>query len=107
MVDELGGTETAIAYAAKKAGLEPGTYDIRTLPAPRTIADFLGLGSREEADAQLPLGRPIISIKVGDDSLLRAFTPQLQRQVSQQIRMIQLLEQRPVVLMSPFIVTAK
>ena len=41
MVDELGGCDAAIAYAAKKAGLEEGAYDVRTLPAPKTLADLI------------------------------------------------------------------
>jgi signal peptide peptidase SppA len=106
MVDELGGTEAAIAYAAKKAGLQPGSYDIRTLPAPRTLADFFGLGAQNEDEA-LSSWRPGISVRVSGDSLLNALPPQLRRQMSQQVQMLQLLEQRPVILMTPFVVSVK
>src|SRR5260221_96064 len=44
MVGELGGMEDAIQYAAGKADFKAGEYDVRTIPAPRTLADFFGGG---------------------------------------------------------------
>lgn len=41
LVDVLGGLDRAIAIAAEKAGLAPGTYRIRVLPRPRTFAERL------------------------------------------------------------------
>jgi len=41
LVDVLGGLDRAIAIAAEKAGLAPGTYRIRVLPRPRMFAERL------------------------------------------------------------------
>ncbi|MDQ7040221.1 MAG: signal peptide peptidase SppA [Rhodothermus sp.] len=49
LVDVLGGLDRAIAIAAEKAGLEPGTYRIRVLPRPKTFAEQLA--ERLEAKA--------------------------------------------------------
>ncbi|HEY1628494.1 MAG TPA: signal peptide peptidase SppA, partial [Tepidisphaeraceae bacterium] len=58
MVDELGGCEAAITYAANKVGLKEGEYDVRTLPAPKTLADLL---AGHDADALTPI-QPKIQI---------------------------------------------
>lgn len=41
LVDALGGLDEAIARAADTAGLEKGTYRVRTLPRPKTFAEEL------------------------------------------------------------------
>lgn len=41
LVDVLGGLETAVGLAAERAGLEPGTYSVRTLPRPKTMLEEL------------------------------------------------------------------
>jgi protease-4 len=107
MVDELGGTQAAIAYAAKRAGLDAGMYDVRPLPAPRTLADFFAGGggsSGDGAEGKLPFTTPLVKLSIGPDSLLNVLSPQTRRLVGQQVQMLQLLQQRPVVLMSPFTV---
>lgn len=101
LIDEIGGCDDAIAYAAGRAGLSKGAYDIRTLPAPRSLAEYLGLGDAETAS---PL-RPKITISA--DSVLTGLSPSARRLISQQIQMMQLLEQRPVVLLSPYVVNVK
>ncbi|MBC8109081.1 MAG: signal peptide peptidase SppA [Anaerolineae bacterium] len=104
MIDELGGTLAAIEYAAKKVDLEPGSYEVRTVPGPRTLADFFGGSS--ESDAAFTF-KPTMNINVGADSVLNALAPDLRRSLTQQVQMLQLLQQRPVVLMSPFIVKSR
>src|SRR5690606_13086537 len=42
MVDRLGGIEAALAHAAGEVGLQRGEYEVKVLPAPRTLADLLG-----------------------------------------------------------------
>jgi ClpP class serine protease len=115
MVDELGGTTAAIAYAAKRAGFDSADdYEIRTLPARRTLADLFGGGdssgagaSTEDGETHLPFGRPLINVTVAPDSILHLLGPGTRQQIGQQIRFMQLLQQRPVVLMSPYVVTFK
>jgi hypothetical protein len=48
-----------------------------------------------------------VNVTIGPDSALLALPPSARKLVAQQIRMIRLLEQRPVVLMSPYTVTVK
>src|SRR5207248_10399105 len=41
MVDEIGGIAEAIDDAASRVSLKPGQFDVRTLPRPKTLADYL------------------------------------------------------------------
>jgi protease-4 len=107
LVDELGGCETAITYAAGKAGLEAGSYDIRTLPAPRTLADYLGGGGGgrgPDAETRMALN-PKINISL--DSALLALPPSARQLAVQQVQMLQLMQRRPVVLMAPYVLDVK
>ncbi len=99
MIDELGGTESAIAYAAGKAKLSPGSYDIRVLPSPRTIADYFTGGAG--ADTAMPFTP---KITISPDSILRALPASTKQLITQQLQMVQLMQERPVVLMSPYVV---
>lgn len=101
MIDELGGCESAIAHAAKKAGLAEDSYDVRILPAPKTLADLL-TGSGVEAATPL---RPQITIKA--DSPFMLLPASVRKAISEQVQVMQLLENRPVILMSPYRVTVK
>ena len=68
MIDEIGGLEAAIAYAAQKGGLKEGEYEVRQVPAPKTLADLL----HGDVDAATPI-RPQVTISA--DSVLRAVSP--------------------------------
>jgi protease-4 len=100
MVDEIGGLEDAVAYAANKGNLEPGSYDIRILPQPKTLGDIL---TGNGADAAMPF-RPKIQV---NDPLLQGLAPILAKGLGRQLKMLQLLQDRPVVLVAPFEVTIK
>ncbi|HVT89081.1 MAG TPA: S49 family peptidase, partial [Tepidisphaeraceae bacterium] len=101
LIDELGGCDSAIAYAAKKAGLDSGEYDIRSLPGPRSLMELLG-GHDEETISPI---RP--QINIGLDATLTMLPKSLRQSLSQQIQLMQLMQRRPVVLMSPFVVSVK
>ena len=105
MVDELGGVQQATVYAANRAGLKPGEYDVRVLPPPRTFADMFAAGQ----DAEMPVESlvPGLGVRVSADSLFHALGPSAQRVLGQQIVMLQLLQQRPVALVAPFVVTVR
>jgi protease-4 len=101
LIDQIGGTEDAIACAADRGGLAEGSYEIRVLPAARTLADLFTKGS---SDAMTPIrsqaslaSSPLLSML--DDSTRSLFANQLQ--------MIQLLQRRPIMLMSPYVFTLK
>ncbi len=101
MVDELGGLESAIAYAAEQADLKKGTYDVRVVPQPKTLAELLMGGEEETA---LPF-RPKITISA--DSILHALAPAHRKMLMQHIRALRLLQDRPVMLMSPYTISIK
>jgi protease-4 len=103
MVDELGGLEDAITHAAGEADLKPGQYEVRTVPSPRTLADIFG-GGAEGGDAAMPF-KPKITIS--PDSLIWVLPESTRRLMTQQIRLAELLQHRPVALMSPFVLSVK
>ena len=102
MVDEIGGVQAALAYAAGKVDLKPGSYDVKLLPTPKTLADLLGGGSASET--AMPF-KP--KLEVGELALLKALDPATRKALGQQLRMISLLQQRPVVLVAPFVVNVR
>ena len=108
MVDELGGIEAAIAYAADQAELSKGQYEVRTIPQPKTLADLInGSGDdSSEEDAMMPLAAKV-TVNISADSILRMMPAPARRLLGQHIQMMQLMEKHPVVLMSPFVVTVK
>ena len=104
MVDELGGIEDAISYAAKKVDLKAGEYEVRTVPAPRTLADLFSGGggrpgrrhSRSSRGSRSPPTRSCAACRrpCGNWS-------------GSNSRMAELLQKRPVLLMAPYVVTMK
>lgn len=104
MVDQLGGIEDAITYAAKEADLKPGEYDVRTVPAPKTLADFFNGGGAEGPDAA-NIFRP--KIQLSPDSVLHLLPSGLKHVAVQQLQMLQLLQRHPVILASPYVITVK
>jgi protease-4 len=102
MVDEIGGIDEAIAYAAKKSQLDAGNYDVRILPAPRTLADLLGMGQGPEAAYPF---HP--RIELGPDSIVNVLPASARQMLVRQLQMINLIEAHPVVLVSPYVVTWK
>jgi hypothetical protein len=103
MVDELGGVEDAIVYAAKEAELKPGTYEVRTVPAPRTLADIFN-GGGDGADAALPF-KP--KIELGLDALFGPLDPSMRKLITSQLHAVEMLQHRPVLLLAPYVVTVK
>lgn len=101
LVDEIGGVEDALAYAAKGAGLEAGKYEVRVLPAPRTLADIFSGSSPDAAFAFKP------KVQLSSDSILKALPAATRKVLAQQLQTLQLLQERPVILASPFIVTVR
>lgn len=101
MVDELGGLQKAIAYAARQADLDAGQYEVKTIPQTRTLADLLRGG---DVDAKMPFA-PKTSLAT--DSLLHALSPRTSGVLMQQLQMLQLLQKRPVMLVSPYVITVR
>ena len=100
LVDEIGGVQDAIAYAAEKGGLQAGDYDVRILPEPKTLGDYL-TGNGPDAATSI---KPKIELS---DPLLSAVSPVLKRVVGRQLQMIRLFQEKPVQLVAPFDVVIK
>ena len=101
MVDELGGIDSAVTYAAQKAELNPGEYDIRVFPQTRTLADLLAGG---DEDAAMPI-RPQTGLEM--TTMLRTLSPSAAKLLTQQLQVLELFQRRPVVLVSPFVISVK
>jgi len=100
LVDEIGGLQTSINYAADKVDLKDGDYDVRILPAAKTIADYF-YGS---ADAKSPV-QPKVSIDL--TSLFAPLDGRSRQLLTQQLQSLQLLQRRPVVLIAPYVVSLR
>jgi protease IV len=98
MVDQLGGIETALGKAAEMAKLPEGKWDTKVLPPAPTLADILaggnglGMASPVKADAAM-----FLNLLPGDAG----------KGVVQFIQMGELLQKKPVVLMTPYVITVK
>ena len=102
MVDEIGGIDDALAYAAKNVGLESGKYDIRIVPAPKTLGDILMGNGADAAFAFKP------TVQINPDSILvAALSPAMRKSMARQMQLLQVLRDCPVVLMAPYSVTIK
>ena len=101
MVDDIGGIDAAITYAAKDAGLESGKYEIRTVPAPKSLGDLLMGGGAEAAFPFKP------QITIDPRSALGSLSPTLRKAISQKLQLLRILSARPVVLMSPLTVNVR
>jgi protease-4 len=108
MVDEIGGVQAAIAHAANKAGLQGGQYDVKVLPTPRSLVEMLfGAAGAEAATPVRP--KVAVDLELGGELslLLKGMDPTTRKALGQQLQIIQLLRQRPVVLVAPFVVTVR
>jgi protease-4 len=102
LVDSIGGFDDAISNAAARAHLKPGSYEIRTLPQPRTIADMIWHNGDEAAFAF----KPRIQLSAGG-AVLGAPDQATRHILGEQLQVLQLLQQRPVLLVSPCMVTIR
>jgi protease-4 len=103
MVDEIGGLSDAIKHAAAEVDLKE--YEVRTVPASKSVIDMLmGRGGAADDEARMPY-RPRIELSV--DSPLKLMPASARKLILQQLQVIQLLDKRPVMLVSPYVITVK
>ena len=99
MVDEIGGLDAAITYAAHQVDLPEEKYDVRTVPAPRTLGDMLtGNGGPSVASP--------VRVSV-ESALIEQLPPDLRSMVAEQVQVMHLMQDHPVVLAAPFVVRVK
>jgi protease IV len=103
MVDQIGGIHDAIAYGADKAGFKEGEFDVRVIPAARTLADIFNGGSGDETSAS-PFAP---KVEISPDSLLRYLPAADRAALGQELEMMMLLQEHPVLLQSPIAVVVK
>jgi len=107
LVDEIGGINRAINYAAAKASLED--YDVRIIPRPRDIItqiieEYSGQGERP-TDISMPDAMTLFSGNPTFRSLfelLRKTEPQRARALYQALMRIELIRRENVIMMMPF-----
>jgi protease-4 len=102
MVDQLGGLQDAIKFAASEVDLTD--YEIKSIPASKSLLDLFSGNIDPEVEARLPW-KPQITIK--HDSPLMLMPASLRKALMQQLQMVQLLDKRPVMLVSPYVITIK
>ena len=91
MIDEIGGLDHAITYAADQAQLKPENYDLRILPAPKTLIDLI-TGNNDAST----------KIQISDATLFKAMPKELRSMIGEQLQILQLLQQHPIALAAPF-----
>ena len=97
MVDQLGGMTTAITVAAKDGKLKDDEYDVTVFPPPATLADMLSGHGGQANGAILP------KVELSADSLLRTLPLDVRESLSQQLDLMQVLQDRPIALMTPYV----
>jgi hypothetical protein len=106
-VDDIGGINQAINYAAAKATLED--YDVRVIPQPKDIItqileEYSGQGERP-TDISMPDATVLFSGNPTFKSLfelLRKTEPQRARALYQALMRIELIRRENVIMMMPF-----
>ena len=102
MVDEIGGLDAAVTYAAGQVDLPADGYDVRMVPAPKTLADLLTGDAGPSAMAAV---QP--KVELSPDSVLQALPADVRSMVGEQLQIMHLLQERPVVLAAPFVVRVR
>ncbi len=102
MVDEIGGLDAAVSYAADQVDLPADGYDVRMVPAPKTLADLFTGGSESSVAAAV---QP--KVELSTDPVLQAIPADLRSMVGEQLAIMRLLQDRPVVLAAPFVIRVK
>ncbi len=101
MVDQIGGIQDAIGYAAKKADLKPSDYDIRVLPEPKTLAELINGSSKDGDDDSITRFSPRTSLEA--QGLFAALGPSMRQALGLELDELMLLQHRPLMLASPVI----
>lgn len=105
LVDDIGGLDKTIQYAADKVGLEVGDYHVRSIPAPQTLADLINGRPETATPLKRAMAHQLGGQMSADQMLLWQMIPADGRQlIMQQVRFAKLLQDRPIVLCAPFVV---
>jgi protease IV len=97
MVDAIGGLSDAIAHAAKDADLPPGSYDVRLVPAPRTLADYLTGDVQSKLNLQPKM--------TAGDGLFDLLPADQRNALHEQISVLRVLQAHPVAVVCPYVIS--
>jgi protease-4 len=100
MVDQIGGIQDTIAYAAKQQNLASGEYDVRVFPSPKTLADLLNNTSSDDDSSS---SRTPIRMSPEIQGFLSLLGRPMRDALGTELRELMLLQTRPVILASPVI----
>ena len=109
MVDEIGGLQDAVAYAAGKVNLPAGTYDVRVLPAPRTFADLFN-GGGDGANSRSPISPAAMADQAAAfnaSGVLSALPASARSLVMRQLAIMQLIDKHHIALIGPVLDTPR
>ncbi|MGD0768289.1 MAG: signal peptide peptidase SppA [Tepidisphaeraceae bacterium] len=99
MVDRIGGIQDTIAYAAKQVNLNSGEYDVRVLPAPRTLSDLLnGNDGDDGSSTRFPA-----AMSLEAQGVFSLLGPSMRQALGTELSELKLLQNKPVILASPVV----
>jgi protease-4 len=107
LVDRIGGLNDAIRYAADQANISK--YDLRILPAPKSLFDLLsaGMGMKDKDDDEVSVGRGRTAALLRSPEMLSALQaleavdPRGAAKFQDAIRQLQLFSRENVLLIDP------
>jgi protease-4 len=100
MVDQIGGIQETINYAAGKASLKAGDYDVRVFPPAKTLADLLNGQNSDDDSSTRFSSRMMPSEAMGLLGMLDRSTRQA---LGTELNEMALLQKMPVILASPVV----
>jgi protease IV len=100
MVDQIGGIQETITYAAGKVSLKAGDYDVRVFPPARTLADLLN-GSSSDDDSSTRFSSRMMPSEA--TALLGMLDRPTRQALGTEMNELMLLQKMPVILASPVV----
>jgi protease IV len=115
LIDELGGIARAIEFSAERAGFKEKEYEVRVLNSqPKFMDRFLGMMGGDDGDDDAALSSANFLRKLPGSSGLRqsimalaTINPQHAKVLFRQLEMVQMIQQRKMLLMMPFEITVQ
>ena len=105
LVDEIGSLQQAIEYAAGKAGLRDGKYQLQAIPRPKSIFEMMAMDMQPKKDAHP--NRIQMSIFEAAVPLIDKLDPVKARAVKQALMQLEVLRENRVGLVAPIIMTGE
>lgn len=103
LVDEIGSLNDAIGYAAQKANLEDGKYDLQAIPRPKSFLEMMALDMQPKKD-ESP-NRLQMSIYEMALPMLDKLDPVKAHAVKQALLQLEVLRHNRVALIAPILLT--